>query len=463
MNLPNIKSVYLIGVGGIGMSALARLFLMLGKQVSGSDQIASSVTKDLEKAGIKVNIGHKVDNLAQEDMVIFSEAITDSSPGWIELNEAREKKLKVLSYAKALGLLMEGHHGIAVSGTNGKSTTTALLGLILEAGGLDPTVVVGSQIFFDSKKTKFQANARLGKSKYFVAEADEYHRHMLDVKPELAVLTNIELDHLDYYKNLAEIKSAFADFVKLLPPDGMVIYNADDHETVEAARQAEAHKYTYGIHHYADLQAIRLGSGSGKQKFELQYNNEILGEVKLRMPGRFNVLNALAAALAALKLGVKFDVIKKTLEEFRGIWRRFELVGEVENTKIISDYAHHPTAVKETILACQELYPDKKILTVFQPHQKNRTQKLFAEFVDALSYAPALIIAEIYEVAGREHGEKISSKDLIKGLERFKINAAYAKDLAETEKKIREKLTEFDVVLIMGAGDVDEVARRLVS
>ncbi|MDP4000962.1 MAG: UDP-N-acetylmuramate--L-alanine ligase [bacterium] len=464
MKLSEAKHIYLIGIGGIGVSALARLFLMHGKKVSGSDLKQSQITDDLKKLGIDIYIGHDSNNINSDvDLVIYTEAVTGSSDGKIELEEAKSRKIESLSYSKALGAMMEGSFGIGVTGTNGKSTTTALLGLILEAAELDPSVVVGTQIMIDPKKTQFQANARLGKGKYFVAEADEYHRHMLDTNPDLIVLTNIAEDHLDYYKDIDDIKSAFLEYIKKLPKSGIVIYNADDPDSVHVGRSSKAHKYTYGVQHYADLQAIDVEIVNGKQSFRMLYHNEVIGQVQISMPGRYNIPNALAASLTALKLGVDFQVIARVLNGFSGIWRRFEVVGEVSGTKIISDYAHHPEAVAETIKAAEEFYPGKKILTVFQPHQKSRTQKLFSEFVDGLSNSKHLIIPEIFEVSGREQGEKISSKDLVAGLKKYKINAEYAADLKQTEEKIRERLKDYDVVLIMGAGDIDNVARNLVK
>jgi UDP-N-acetylmuramate--alanine ligase len=328
---------------------------------------------------------------------------------------------------------------------------------------MDPTVVVGSKISPKNISSKFVANARLGAGKYFVAEADEYHRHMLEQKPQTIVITNVSEDHLDYYKDIDEIKGAFAEFVKNLPAAGAVIYNADDHNSIEVGRMAHCHKFTYGIHHYADLQAINLKTSAGTQTFDLHLNDQMIGSVNLHVPGQFNVANVLAATLAAIKLNVGFATIKVVLENFVGIWRRFEVVGTLGSTFIISDYAHHPAGVSGTIQAAKDFYPGKKILFVFQPHHRNRTKKLFGEFVESLTGADDLVLPEIFDVAGREHGEQVSSKELVEELIKAGVRAEYCKDLSETESLIRQKVKDFDVIVMMGAGDIDLCARKLVE
>ena len=465
MNIKDYNHIYCVGIGGIGVSALARIFAGQGKKVSGSDLRDSIIVQDLQKLGITVYIGHAAANLeGKPDVLIYSEDISPGSKGSVELAAADELGIPKMSYAQALGQLMDEKYGIGVTGTNGKSTTTAMLGLILEKAGLDPDVVMGSKLSLRNETDKFKANARLGSGKYFVAEADEYHRHMLEAHPSLIVLTNIAEDHLDYYKDLKDIKSAFLQYVLGLPPeDGILIYNADDHNAIEVGRSAHSHKYTFGIDHYADLQAINLKTEAGSQNFDLHLNDELIGNITLRTPGKFNVSNALAAILAAIKLGVKFEDIKSSLENFAGIWRRFEIVGEYQGKPVISDYAHHPAGVAGTIQAAKEFYPGKKILVVFQPHHRNRTKVLFGQFVDSLIMADYLILPEIFDVAGREHGEQISSKDLVAELKKEKEGAEYAADLNQTEELIKAKIKDFDAVLCMGAGDIDLMARKLAN
>lgn len=456
MTIKESNKIYCLGIGGIGVSGLARLFLSMGKQVSGSDLKQSEITDALTKIGIKITIGSN-EVLGKPDFVVYSPAVP--------VKDLKSISATKLSQAEALGELMNGKYGIGITGTNGKSTTSAILGLILEKAELDPTILFGAQLSPQNESEKFRSNARLGNGKHFVAESDEYQRKMLKNKPKMIIITNIAEDHLDYYKDLNDIKSAFLQYVQSLPKDGILIYNADDHNTVEVCQQAKCHKFTFGIRHYADLQAINValrGDGGGVS-FDLHYDDELIGKFELQVPGLFNVSNALGAALAAIKLEVSKDIIQKSLTEYSGLWRRFEKVGELQGKTIISDYAHHPDGLVATIGAAKEFYPGKKILFVFQPHQRNRTEKLFSEFVTALVTVDNLIIAEIFDVAGREHGEQISSKQLVEELNKEGDKAVFAKDLEETEKLIREKIKDFDVALLMGAGDIDNLARKLVQ
>ncbi len=454
MDIKDIRSVYFLGIGGIGVSGLARIFLGLGKTVAGSDLKQSEITRGLEKLGIPIKIGaNAIDG--QPDLVIYSPAVP--------AEEIAQIKIPKLSQGQAVGELMKGHYGIGVTGTNGKSTTTAILGLILEAADLDPTVLIGSMLSSQNESPKFQANARLGQGKYFVAESDEYHRKMLENRPQMIVVTNIAEDHLDYYKNLNDIKEAFGEYIRRLPADGIVIYNADDHLSVEVCREAHCHKFTFGIHHYADLQAINLKSENGRQKFDLHLNDEKIGEFELAVPGAFNVSNALGASLAALKLGVDIKVIGAALASYAGIWRRFEQVGMLAGKPVISDYAHHPDGIAATLEAAKQFFPGKKVLAVFQPHHRNRTKALFKDFVKALVAADGLIVPEIFDVAGREHGEEISSQDLVTALKAEGVAASYAPTLAAAGEQIKSQLSQFDVILMMGAGDIDTLAREIVQ
>ena len=460
--MQNYRHIYFIGIGGIGISALARIALQQGTKVSGSDVKSSSITKEMEFLGVRVFIGHSTANLSDlPDLVIRTEDLDASASK--EMDFALSKKIPVITYAEALGLLMEGKYGIGITGTNGKSTTTALTALILDKAGLDPTVVLGSKISKKNSNDKFEANARLGKSEYVVAELDEYKRKMLKAKPKILVLTNIAQDHLDYYKDLSDIKHAFGEAVNNLPLDGVIVYNADDSNTVEIAQRAVCHKLTFGIGHYADLQAVNIKVADGKQTFDLHYKDELVGSFELSIPGKYNVSNVLGAILVALRLNLDIDIVKRTLKSFAGIWRRFELVGNYEGKPVFSDYAHHPDGLTAVIGAAKEFYPNKKILYVFQPHQHNRTKNLFGDFVTSLFLADDLIVAEIFDVPGREHGEQVSSKDIVEKLNEQGNKAVYAKDLNETEELVKEKINNFDLVIFMGAGDIDEVARKLVS
>ncbi len=457
MNIKQAKNIYCLGIGGIGVSGLARIFLAMGKNVSGSDIKESLTTRSLEDLGISIDISAKnpLSFKPKPDLLIYSQDVPQADLDLISIPK--------LSQAQAIGELMLDKFGVGVTGTNGKSTTTAILGLILEKAELDPSILVGSMLASKNESNKFKANARLGEGEYFVTESDEYHRKMLENKPKMIVVTNIAEDHLDYYKDLNDIKAAFLEYAKSLPDDGILIYNADDHNTVDVCKHVSRHKFTFGIQHYADLQAVNIKVETGKQTFDVHLNDEMIGKFEIQLPGKFNILNALAAILSAIKLGVETETIQQSLQSFVGIWRRFEKVGELDNKPIISDYAHHPAAVEQTIQAAKEFYPEKKILVVFQPHHRNRTKSLFGEFVESLVMSDEVILPEIFDVAGREHGEQISSKQLVEELEKKGAKAGFAQDLSETEKLIKEKINNFDIVLMMGAGDIDTLARKLVK
>lgn len=457
--LKNYTKIHFIGIGGIGMSAVAKLCLKFGKRVSGSDVAGSEIISDLKKIGAEIFLCHNESNLKNgADLVVYSPAVPRDNP---ELLKAANLKIPLKSYPEILGAVMEEFkEKIAVSGTNGKTTTTFLAGLILEKAGFDPTVIVGG------KAREWGGNLKTGKLKeYFIAEACEYKRSMLNLNPKIIILTNIYEDHLDYYKDIEDIKSAFIEYIKKLPQDGLLIYNTDDQVSKEIADSFEIPKLSYAINSDADLKAVNIVQESGKQSFDLMWKRNIIAGFQIFIPGIFNIENSMAASLLALKFGVDAEIIKEALKNFRGTWRRFEKIGEVGKTIIISDYAHHPAAIKETLEGAKNFYPGKKILAIFQPHQKDRTIKLFNEFVDSISYADEAIISEIYSVEGRnEAGREISSKDIVSAVrEKYKsFPVSYSKNPEDAENLILEKISDFDIVLIMGAGDIYKVADNLI-
>src|SRR3990167_1081931 len=401
------KNIFIVGIGGIGVSGLARLLRARGVEVSGSDLEQSPITEALAREGIPVAVGHREENLPERaELLIYSAAVPDTNP---ERKMARDRSIPEMSYAEALGELLNQYELIAVAGTNGKTTTAAMVAEILQQAGLDPSALVGSIV------KNWGSNVRIGKGKYFVLEADEYRRAFLHYDPTVAVITNIEADHLDYFKDLDDVKKAFLEFAMRIRPGGCLVYNA-----------ASA----------------------------------------LQVPGEFNRENALAAAAAAQVLGVAKAHIDAGLRSFAGTWRRFERLGKVGNTQIISDYAHHPTGVKVTLEAAESVF-GKKILAVFQPPQHNRTKKMLKEFVAAFGKSAVrdLIIPEIFEVRGREEtaDQDISSADLVKALTAAGKHAQYAANLDECEKMVKRVLPEYDCVIFMGAGDIYKVAEKLLT
>jgi UDP-N-acetylmuramate--alanine ligase len=458
MDLEHIKNVHCIGIGGIGVSALARFFSSRGSTVTGSDEVDGEEVQSLRKKGFEVHIGHDAENVGAEvDLVVYSSAIEDSNP---ELLEAQDRAITTLSYTEALGAIMTAFTSVAVSGTNGKTTTTALLGALLEASQKDPTVIVGGHV------SGWDKNLRVGTSDVFVAEACEYRRNMLNLHPHIIVLTNIEEDHLDYYKDIDDIRDAFSEYIGRLTADDLLVCNADDDNIRLIASNTTAKIVTFGLSDDVHIQAKDISYVDGVQQFTLSVFGEDVGTLSMRLPGAYNVYNALGAIAASLDLGADIEELKKGLAAFPGTWRRFEQVGDVEGVTIISDYAHHPSAVRQTLAAAREMYHDKRILAVFQPHQKNRTVKLFDQFTESFAQADTLVLAEIYEVAGREDSTlKISSRDLARAIQdRGGVDEVlYTSDVDDTLSKVRKRIKDFDVVLVMGAGSIDEVARRLAQ
>ena len=493
IELDKIKKIHFIGIGGIGLSAIARLMKERGKEVSGSDLSPSLMTDKLEKIGIKINIGQAEENISDDlDLVIHTTAVPENNP---ELKKARELKIKTIIYPESLGLVFNNKFGIAICGTHGKSSVSAMAGLLLDDAKLDPSVIVGSIV------PRYDSNLRIGESKYFVAEACEYERSFLNLDPKIIILNNIELDHTDYYKNLDDMKSAFEEFISHLPKDGILIANGDD-EKVSSIEYQVSSVVKFGLNETNDVRACNIKFKSGRTEFKVLYNippflrgagggNKDLGKFILKAPGLFNVYNALGTISLGLVLDVPVEVIKKSLENFSGIWRRFEIKGKYKNALVISDYAHHPTAVKATIEAARQFYPGKRIFAVFQPHQHNRTKKLYQDFVNSFNAADVLILSEIFDVVGREENDdqNVSSLDLVrdikKKLENFILplkkaslsggqgvrgiskldsdSIFYGKDLEKTKKLIDANIESDDVLLIMGAGDIYKVADELIK
>ncbi|MEK7607026.1 MAG: UDP-N-acetylmuramate--L-alanine ligase [Patescibacteria group bacterium] len=456
------RKIHCIGIGGIGVSALAKWYRLQGCSVNGSDVKKSEISADCEAMGIEVFEGHNPNNIRPDtDMVIYSDAVQENNP---ERNEARRLHITEMSYAQALGEISRNKRTIAISGTNGKSTTTAMVGLILEAAGFDPTVIVGSKV------SSFKhGNLRVGKTDWFVVEGDEYRDHMLHLAPEMIILTNIELDHTDYFRDVKHLEESFMRYVDGLHKqrEGTLVVNLDNRicERISAVARGYARVITFGSAMPADFLGRHRRSKSQRQYFDLTRKvsqEETMGTIELQIPGEINMYNALAAASCAVSLGISLATIQKALADFSGIWRRFERVGTWKGAEIISDYAHHPTSVAATLAAAREFFPGKRIIAVFQPHHRNRTRALFDDFAKSFSGADVAIVNEIYDVAGREEdGDTISSRELVEAMKH--PHAHYAADLDETLRLSEEIIKERDVVLIMGAGSIDSLARKLVQ
>jgi len=431
------------------MSALAQLLLSDGKHLSGSDLSSSEVTASLQRKGIHVELDQSGAAVPDRcDLLIYSDALPESHP---ERVVAQQRGITTLSYFEAVGqYMLDFEYAIAISGTHGKSTTTAMIANILIQAGLDPTVIVGSIV------KEFGSNARAGGKKYIVVEACEHKAHMLNLHPQCIVLTNIEADHLDHYRDLDHIVATFQKYINLLPTDGLLIKNSDDSESQDL--NSDSPVVTYGLVEPSDLMATDIHVSKLGQTFVADGTT-----FTIKKPGKFNVYNALAAISAARHLGVGDTDIDKALKSFQGIWRRFEVMGQYRGATVISDYAHHPTAIQSTVRAAKEFYPDHRVVVVFQPHQRSRTAKLFDEFVKSFHEADFSIIQEIYDVAGREEGESISSTQLVSAIETAGRYAIFSEDVAATRQEIDETIEPGDVLLIMGAGDIYKLAEELTS
>lgn len=459
--------MHLIGVGGINMSAVAKLLLAAGVKVSGSDVRANEQTKILAERGADIKISERAENIPADcELVIITSAAPATNQ---ERLEAGRRALPELTNFAFLGQWFADAKTIVVAGTHGKSTTTALLGLMLERAGLDPTVIVGS------KAPGFpDGNFRPGQSDLFVVEGDEYSRHFLEFNAHGLILNNLELDHTDVFANLEAVLQAFHELVNQVKTGGVIVANVAD-KNVARLLETEADSLQA-----RNIQIIRFGGGAGawqvtSEQTDHQHEISLVKDAatfrfNLGVPGKFNALNAADAVLMAQALGAAYPDIGATLESFKGIWRRFEFLGEQKGALIYSDYGHHPTAVAATLQAVRESFPDRRVVLCFEPHHRNRTRALFADFVPSFDSAHVLVLSEIYEVAGRDAAadQKISSQDLIRAVTehdgRRGVSRAieYAPDPNSAVRRTLELAQPNDVIIFMGAGDIDEAARSLM-
>lgn len=461
MDVAGFKHVHCIGIGGIGISGVAKFLQAKGVSVSGSDAKHSMITEGCVALGIAVSIGHDAKNIPEEtDLIVYTEAATEENA---ERIEAKRRGIQQMGHFDFLGELSKDYRTICITGTNGKSTTTAMTGKIFLDAGMDPTVFVGSMV----PGWEF-GNVRVGKSDILIVEGDEYKQKMVKLWPEMTVITNIEEDHLDVYRDLNHIIETFQEIATKTTSG--VIVNGDDEnsESITAAHRSRFGVDDAGANVFAEDRVVE----SGKQSFLVRRNivghDESLGRITLRVPGAFNMMNAMAAISVALQYALPFEKIQFSLAGFSGIWRRFERVGEYNGVEIISDYGHHPTAVMGTLAGAREFFPNNRIVLLFEPHQHNRTKELFVDFAQSFGQADVLILSEIYGVLGRTEDQDVtvSSKTLLDAAMRSVTppkEGFYAANLVDAEAMLRSMIKEDDVVIVMGAGDVDRVARNLVA
>ncbi|PIR96999.1 MAG: UDP-N-acetylmuramate--L-alanine ligase [Candidatus Doudnabacteria bacterium CG10_big_fil_rev_8_21_14_0_10_41_10] len=454
----DIKKIHFVGVGGIGLSRLAKYFALKGKQVSGSDIADSPVFENLKAVGVDINISHDKKNIPSDtEVLIYSSAIGAEN---IERQYAIEQNIAQLEHFEAIAILSKDHQTIAIAGTHGKSTVTTMIGFVLEEAGLDPTVFVGSRV------KEWGGNVRIGQSDIFVVEADELNRQFLHLNPKMLVINNIEPDHLDYYKDFADIASAFSDLCYRITDGGVLFYNSDDFGVTDVAKRIKDRtKLDFGKN-AKNLKLNSINTKAGAIEFEVVYKKQKIN-LSLKVPGEFNVYNSLAAISVGLRLNIAPEVIKTALERYHGIWRRFEILGNAFGAEIVSDYGHHPSAITATMKAAVNWYAGKRILLVYQPHQKKRTQIFFNEFVKALSEVKSagLWVVKVFDVAGRddETEEKISSLDLVQEISKKRSDVEYLQSLTVTKEKVSKATQKYDVIIFMGAGDIYKVAEEIVK
>ncbi|MDR2872392.1 MAG: UDP-N-acetylmuramate--L-alanine ligase [Xanthomonadaceae bacterium] len=450
--------VHFVGIGGTGMSGIAEVMLTLGYDVSGSDAADNAATRRLARLGARIVRGHSAANVLGTDCVVVSSAIRSDNP---ELMEARSQRIPVVPRAAMLAELMRFRRGIAVAGTHGKTTTTSLTAAVLSEAGLDPTFVIGGQLLAAG------ANAKLGSGQWLVAEADESDGSFLRLNPLIAVVTNIDADHLENYGgDFARVQAAFAEFLQRLPFYGLAVLGIDDPEVAELATRTPRHVMSYGVHPGADVRAEDIVQEGARMRFTLCLPEGITFPVVLAMPGRHNVLNALAAATIGWQLGVTPEEIARALEKFAGIDRRFNDLGEVvtgtgARVRVVDDYGHHPKELQAVFAAARGGWPDKRLVVVFQPHRFTRTRDQFDAFAAVLSEADALVLSEVYP-AGEAPIPGADSRALARAIRaRGRSEPVVVSQVSELIKVLPDVLRDGDLLLMMGAGDIGGVAQQI--
>jgi len=453
-----VQNIHFVGIGGAGMSGIAAVLLDQGYRVSGSDISESLALDRLRSQGAVISIGHSAGNLNAADVVVFSTAVSDDNP---ELMAAKAQSIPIVPRAEMLGELMRFRQGIAVAGTHGKTTTTSLIANILAVGGFDPTFIVGGLV------NSVQGNAQLGSGKFLVAEADESDASFLRLHPSVAVVTNVDTDHMSTYGgDFERLKQVFLDFLNNLPFYGLAVLCLDDPVVCELRRKLRKPTITYGFGDAADYFANKVHQVGSRMYFEVYRPKGAPVEIDLALPGSHNVLNALAAFAICDKLGVAAEDIREGLSTFQGIRRRFEVLGHLpcgdSSVLLVDDYAHHPRELKATLDAARGCWPGRELLVVFQPHRYSRTQELFDEFVQLLAKEKRLILCQVYS-AGEEYISGADGSALFQAIKsRGEFEPTYLEDVYDLSKVLTDVMKPNDVILTMGAGSIGRVSRSLL-
>ena len=453
-----IRKVHFVGIGGAGMSGIADVMNTLGYQVSGSDLASNAVTEQLESSGVKVYHSHSVKNVSDVDVVVTSTAISRDN---VEVEAAVTNRIPVVPRAEMLAELMRFSHGIAVAGTHGKTTTTSLVTSVLAEAGLDPTYVIGGKLNSSAK------HARLGQGKYLVAEADESDASFLYLQPMMSVVTNIDADHLPTYGgDFARLKQTFVEFLHHLPFYGLAVVCVDDAEVRSLLPEITRPIIRYGIESDADVRASNIRYQGSRTVFDVALPGaESTIEISLNMPGRHNVLNALAAICVGYELGVSSEHMQSALAKFEGIGRRMHMYGQAKipqgSVTLVDDYAHHPTELAATLSATRNAWPEKRLVAIFQPHRYTRTRDLFEDFSQVLAECDVLLLTEVY-AAGEELIAGADTRALCAAIRaRGKVNPIFVEDVDKLDESLRSVLQDGDLVLTMGAGSIGKIASQL--
>lgn len=439
------KLVHFVGIGGAGMSGLARVLLERETKVSGSDLKESRNTLALQELGAEIYIGHRAENIADADLVVVSSAIPQPN---VEVGTAKERRIPMISRGEMLARLADGKTSIGVAGTHGKTTTTSMIALMLKNNDLEPTFLIGGEL------NDIGSNAKHGSGRYFVAETDESDGSLLYLKPDYAVLTSVETDHLDYFEDYQHIESVFSEFLSRIPADGLAIVCGDNPGVRSVVAGFGGRLIRYGLESGADFRAQDLSLSAFGSSFEVWSSKERLGRVALKVPGQHNIYNALGAVAVGTRLGIDFASISRALGDFTGVKRRFEVIGEVGDITVIDDYAHHPTEVRATLGAAR-LGGWRRVISVFQPHRYSRTRFLSADFGEAFGAADVVILTDVYG-AGEEPVPGVSGKSIVDELlkKQPRKEVVYLPKTSEVTRFLAETARPGDLLLLMGAGDL---------
>jgi len=451
----SIKKIHFVGIGGIGMSGIAEILIDQGFTVTGSDRAASDNTERLAALGAHIYVGHTETNVdADVDALVYSSAIPPENP---EIVAARQRKIPVIRRAEMLAEVMRLKYGIGIAGTHGKTTTTSMVRLVLMEGGVDPTVIVGGRLHGLAG-----SNARMGKGEFIVVEADEFDRSFLSITPTIAVLTTLETDHLDCYRDLEDIKSAFIQFAGKVPFYGFVVLCLDEPALQDIMPKLKKKIITYGLNGQADLQAVELVHKQNTTRFIVLRNGKELGEVMLQIPGRHNVQNALAAIAVGLELNVPFAKVKAGIEKFTGVFRRWEVKAEIGSITVVDDYAHHPTEIKATLAGVKAGWR-RRVICVFQPHLYSRTRDFYDEFGRSFFNADVLVVTDVYP-AREEPIQGVSGELIANAAKEFgHKRVEYVADKTRVPEFLMHAKQPGDIIITMGAGDIWRFGEEFIA